>query len=650
MHQHIHWAVKASRRVDTADLSKTLQLAERLVQQILGDDAVKQAMLSLIGLWGKPYSVQWHVERTWVKEDMDRVTMVGVDAEGVPPTHKAHTVILTNHSYMPVSLHVLYQEAVWWDKMCCVMLDRGIDFLGCIVDNFFLAYTPQLCEQCGVRQDPQIPYKKTKDEKPKYVDPKRCVSCILRAVLPEAVVKSRRRLTFPQALFKISEDVGEKVPRCTQRFEERDCTDYEPEDMQWNTVDEQDPELHRLLTEAGETPGDDPLDNVAALIAQNGGAFVDAGPGCGKTRALLPRIEKALLARNPETVIRKVAPTYVAAKQMNGGITCQAAVHRNVHNRFENQVMIVDEVSMIGKQLMERMARWHIMGLQFICMGDFSQLLAVGEDPEKRWRMETSRTLMGLRNNLRVLLTKNRRAAADPEHFSRIMMLRPWVDEDLTYWLHHFTTRYRWEGPDKQPISYYVCISHRNRMRINKWQNDLEKDRHERKLFIQSPGFLKGCSSQPQDMWVWPGLQLIGGGRRSQKILNGVLYIVHSFDETLRLTTHPDFGDETVEVSMEEAAENLRLCYAAVYHSCQGRTLNKEHVMLMDTQNPYFSGRHLYVGASRVTSGEYLHIASDEITSWINRQLRAVPNDDDHARVQEDWDARQDGEEEDFEV
>ena len=72
--------------------------------------------------------------------------------------------------------------------------------------------------------------------------------------------------------------------------------------------------------------------------------------------------------------------------------------------------------------------------------------------------------------------------------------------------------------------------------------------------------------------------------------------------------------------------------------------------MLMDTQNQYFSGRHLYVGASRVTSGEYLHIASDEITSWINRQLRAVPNDDDHARVQEDWDAWQNGEEEDFEA
>ena len=58
--------------------------------------------------------------------------------------------------------------------------------------------------------------------------------------------------------------------------------------------------------------------------------------------------------------------------------------------------------------------------------------------------------------------------------------------------------------------------------------------------------------------------------------------------------------------------------------------------MLMDTKIPNFTGRHLYVGASRVTSGEYLHIASPEITSWINRQVRAVPNDDDEARVQKD--------------
>ena len=58
--------------------------------------------------------------------------------------------------------------------------------------------------------------------------------------------------------------------------------------------------------------------------------------------------------------------------------------------------------------------------------------------------------------------------------------------------------------------------------------------------------------------------------------------------------------------------------------------------MLMDTRNGNFSGRHLYVGASRVTSGEYLHIASPEITSWINGQVRAVPDDEYEPPVQDE--------------
>ena len=118
-------------------------------------------------------------------EDMDRVTMVGVDAEGVPPMHKAHTTILNNHSYMPVSLHVLYQEAVWMDKMKLAMQAGLTHFLGSFVDNFFLARKPRLCEKCGANHED------AKRDPTKYVDPKRCLSCELRAVLPEAVVRSR---------------------------------------------------------------------------------------------------------------------------------------------------------------------------------------------------------------------------------------------------------------------------------------------------------------------------------------------------------------------------------------------------------------------------------------------------------------------------
>jgi hypothetical protein len=99
------------------DLRDTLELSEQLICETLGEDAVKPAQLSLIGLWGKPYTKEWRVERTCVTEDMDRVDMVGVDDANVPPTLKACTVVLNNYSYMPLALVVLYQEAVWMDKM-----------------------------------------------------------------------------------------------------------------------------------------------------------------------------------------------------------------------------------------------------------------------------------------------------------------------------------------------------------------------------------------------------------------------------------------------------------------------------------------------------------------------------------------------------
>jgi hypothetical protein len=307
------------------------------------------------------------------------------------------------------------------------------------------------------------------------------------------------------------------------------------------------------------------LDDVATLIARNGGAFVDGGPGTGKTRVLLPKILEAFQRMNPEVVFIKAAPTFVAAKQM-GGITCQAAVRRHVHNRFENKVMIVDEVSMVSTNLLERMARWSIMGLRFVFFGDFSQLLPGGRGPREPLAHG------GLAHLHETLQQPPRAPHGEPP---RLRGLAPFpagheseasgrrVPRRLPRLSSAGTTL---EGPQEQPIAYHVCISHRNRMRINRWQNRLEKDRHLRKLFIPSYGFLKGCSSQPQDMWVWKGLELIGGGRTSRKVLNGVMYRVHSFtDEHLTVQVHRDFGEEElIELPLREASDNLRLCYAAV--------------------------------------------------------------------------------------
>ena len=122
-HDQIYWAIKGHR---VKGLKDTLDLTEELICETLGEDAVKSAQLSLIGLWGKPPSKEWHVERTWATEDMEGVDMVSFD-DAVPPTHKACTVVLSNYSYMPIALHVLYQEAVWMDKMRRVLwhVDNG---------------------------------------------------------------------------------------------------------------------------------------------------------------------------------------------------------------------------------------------------------------------------------------------------------------------------------------------------------------------------------------------------------------------------------------------------------------------------------------------------------------------------------------------
>ena len=75
--------------------------------------------------------------------------------------------------------------------------------------------------------------------------------CRLRDVLPPAILESRHKLPFPKALFKLTEDILQKVPTCPQRFEDLDCADHEPDTVKWVTVAETDTEtLHKLMPDA----------------------------------------------------------------------------------------------------------------------------------------------------------------------------------------------------------------------------------------------------------------------------------------------------------------------------------------------------------------------------------------------------------------
>ena len=134
----------------------------------------------------------------------------------------------------------------------------------------------------------------------------------------------------------------------------------------------------------------------------------------------------------------------------------------------------------------------------------------------------------------------------------------------------------------------------------------------------QSEEDLCGTTMQPQDMFVWVGLELIGCPRRSGRHLTvqGVIYIVSGITDThLELRMRPEYcrgaEDEHALVPLDEACTQLRLCHAMCYYTCQGRTIRDRHIVLLDARHKHFSVRALIVGLSRATHGKYLHVGDD---------------------------------------
>ena len=70
-------------------------------------------------------------------------------------------------------------------------------------------------------------------------------------------------------------------------------------------------------------------------------------------------------------------------------------------------------------------------------------------------------------------------------------------------------------------------------------------------------------------------------------------------------------NDERASVPLEDVCEQLRLCHAMCYYTCQGRTVRDRHIVLLDTRHKHFSVRAIIVGLSRATHGKYLHVGDD---------------------------------------
>ena len=66
---------------------------------------------------------------------------------------------------------------------------------------------------------------------------------------------------------------------------------------------------------------------------------------------------------------------------------------------------------------------------------------------------------------------------------------------------------------------------------------------------------------------------------------------------------------EDPRLTHAEVAKTMRLTYALCYASIQGRTLKDRHILLLDTMHrEYLTMRHLIVGMSRATHGQFVHL------------------------------------------
>ena len=144
---------------------------------------------------------------------------------------------------------------------------------------------------------------------------------------------------------------------------------------------------------------------------------------------------------------------------------------------------------------------------------------------------------------------------------------------------------------------YSLSISHAKRMEVNRAENLRAKP--DGAIYFEAPP-ARGDNAA-QSFWCWPGMEMIGAGGKVKK---GCFVTVHSCTLERLVVTG---GGLSITLSAEAAIRCLRLSYCLTYASCQGLSL--AGVRLLETNSPFFTWRHLYVGVSRCTSNQLLQVA-----------------------------------------
>ena len=420
--------------------------------------------------------------------------------------------------------------------------------------------------------------------------------------------------------------------------------------------------------------------HLARLVEEHRGLLLTGPAGTGKSYTLgelMPLLSALLPGKHLAMALRHCTAMII------GGKTIAHYLHkyrRKGGAPKPGTIVIIDEWSEVQLHTWIELARWKLVGVIFILVGDADGQRKPSYD---RWQdamnekdIRESQLVHELCGGLRVKLTTYRRGT-DPELFKRYTMMYKHADDESK--LHLYVDKGMGYYPYEITADCYFVMSHKSRMALNHAMNFMLAERQTKLLFLKAPPPQHSTTMQPQDMLVWEGLELLCYSRRYQKNspVTGAVYIVKKWDEkTVTVELHPDYvgkkviagapepevagegkaddegdGEEsdaevldvedesaarvsdvregnTYKLSHARAAEILRLQHALVYASIQGRTFRQQHIALMDLNHRHFTMRDLITAMSRPTAGEFLHFVSPEQQVTLMQQCEKTKGND----------------------
>ena len=330
--------------------------------------------------------------------------------------------------------------------------------------------------------------------------------------------------------------------------------------------------------------------------------LVLGSPGTGKT-TLCRTFHERLQSLDKKTAI--ISKTHAAAVRA-GGCTADHFVRKFLTTGSCGvDALWVDECFQIECGLWAQLQK--LKGRQWILSGDEHQFGPIIDS----WKGRTAPTLFGSRflwhlcGGRRLVLTECRRSETALFDFYRSLTPGGSRHETpLSEVLEECRQRFQLSGLCR----HNLCISHGKRVQINGQCNEHFRKQHPGAAHVKAPKRTRGQLCAPQNMWLWPGIELLGCTWASKKIKNNVLYRVTHIDEAAQ-TLCVEGGSETHSLSFEQAATLLRLSFARTYASVQGQEFS-ESLALHDTRSKHFTRTHLYVALSRAKHADQIAVRS----------------------------------------